>query len=118
MEVAYLTEKERSLRYDWISRMKAVGIPMRISLKMRPGCQTVSKALAMSRKTAPVCLLLPSPFEMYSVTRRSWWVVEWDLRKPNCSGIRISLSVRNVSMRRKKICSTSLERDAKSEMGR
>ncbi len=50
------TEKVRFLRKLAMICERYNGVPKLRNLKINPGCQTVSKAFATSRKTAAVCL--------------------------------------------------------------
>lgn len=46
--------QERSEKYFWIIRIRTSGFPAKLSLYIRPACQTLSNVLATWKKTAPV----------------------------------------------------------------
>lgn len=88
---------------------------MNDSLKIKPGCHTLSKALLTSRRAAVVyrCLLVEST--RLVITRTSCSVVECCLLKPNCSSRMTSDRKGEMNVRRRR--SKTLERMGKSEIG-
>ena len=58
-------------------------MPFCLSLKQRPSCQTLSKALDMSKKTALVSSTFSNVSKISVVIDRSWLMVESPGRNPD-----------------------------------
>ncbi|GJQ66765.1 hypothetical protein Trydic_g21891 [Trypoxylus dichotomus] len=59
-------------RKEWMSLTITLEMPARCIFKSRPWCQTLSKASATSRNTAPVYSRRLKPSFIYSTMRSTW----------------------------------------------
>ena len=88
---------QRFSRYDLNHSTEWLGNPIEKSLRMSLWWSTVSNAFARSRKTPPLTDPSSILFNTVSDKWASTTLVDIIERKPNCLGVRMSLSIRYLS---------------------